>query len=180
MKSRWFLTLAPLVITTIAAGMLAAQGVEELRLTAGKSIVIDYPADIARISTSNPDTVDSVAVTTREILLHAKGIGTATIIVWAKSGQRTFYNVNVEHNLEPIRRLLKETFPGEAIHIQAARDSLSLTGRVSSKDVADRATALTTPFMKTVINNLEITAPKVQRQIMLKVKFAELDRTLAT
>ncbi len=179
MKSRWFFTLAPLVMSTFAAGTLTAQGIEDLRLTSGKSIVIDYPADIGRISTSNPDTVDAVAVTTREILLHAKGIGTATVIVWAKTGQRTFYNVNVEHNLEPLRRLLKETFPKESIHVQGASESLSLNGRVTSKEVSDRAAALATPFMKTVINNLEVIAPKVQKQIMLKVKFAELDRSLA-
>lgn len=180
MKSHWIPALAPLVIGTLAAGVLIAQGVEDLRLTAGKSIVVDYPADVSRISTSNPDTVDAVAVTTREILLHAKGIGSATVIVWAKSGQRTFYNVNVEHNLEPLRRLLKETFPHENIQVQGARESLSLNGRVSAKDVSDRVAALAAPFMKTVINNLEVAAPQVQKQVMLKVKFAELDRSLAT
>ncbi|MCC7498543.1 MAG: pilus assembly protein N-terminal domain-containing protein [Bryobacterales bacterium] len=179
MNRHWILTLAPLAITTLAAGILTAQGMEELRLTAGKSVVVDYPADISRISTSNPDTVDAVAVTTREILLHAKGIGAATVIVWAKSGQRTFYNVNVDHNLEPLRRLLKETFPKETVQVQGARESLSLNGRVSSKEVADRAAALAAPFMKTVINNLEVAAPKVQKQVMLKVKFAEMNRTLA-
>jgi len=180
MKSHWLLTLAPPVLCMLTAAHVNAQGIEDLRLTAGKSIVIDYPADIARISTSNPDTVDSVAVTTREILLHAKGVGTATVIVWAKTGQRTFYNVNVEHNLEPLRRLLKETFPGEKIIVQSAKDSLTINGKVSTKEVFDRAGAMSAPFMKVVINNLEVAAPKVQKQIMLKVKFAELDRTLAS
>ena len=180
MKSHWLLSLAPAVVCMLTAAPVNAQGIEDLRLTAGKSIVIDYPSDIARISTSNPDTVDSVAVTTREILLHAKGVGTATVIVWAKTGQRTFYNVNVEHNLEPLRRLLKETFPNEKFNVQSAKDSLTINGKVSSKEVSDRAGAMSAPFMKVVINNLEVAAPKVQKQIMLKVKFAELDRTLAS
>ena len=33
---------------------LFAQTVEELRLTVGKSIVLDYPGDIRQISTSDP------------------------------------------------------------------------------------------------------------------------------
>src|SRR5579872_5433107 len=132
-----------IVLLAATAGWLCAQaGPEEVRLTVGKSIVIDYPADIARISTSNPDVVDASPVTAREVLLHGKSFGTVTLVVWSKSGQRNFYNIDVEQNLEPLRRLIKETFPGEDIHVQSSRDSLSLTGRVGSKDVSDRAAAL--------------------------------------
>jgi pilus assembly protein CpaC len=157
------------------AGLLPAQS-EDLRVTIGKSLVIDYPADVARISTSNPEIVDAVAVTTREILLHARALGTSTVVVWSKSGERSFYNVNVEHNLEPIRRILKETFPGEDIRVQAARDSVSLVGRVSGKEVADRVTALVTPLVKSVLNNLDVAPPPIEQQIVLRVKFAELNR----
>ncbi len=158
-----------------AAGLLPAQS-EDLRVTVGKSIVIDYPADVARISTSNPEVVDAVAVTTREILLHARALGNSTIVVWSKSSERSFYNITVEHNLEPIRRLLRDTFPNEEIRVQAARDSVALVGKVSSKEVGDRAAVLVGPLVKSVLNNLEIAAP-VEKQILLKVRFAEMNRT---
>lgn len=164
-----------LLVALAGACTLSAQS-EELRVTAGKSIVIDYPADVARISTSNPEIVDAVAVTTREILLHARALGTSTVVVWSKSGERSFYNINVEHNLEPIRRILKETFPTEDVRVQAARDSVSLVGKVSSKEVADRVTALVAPLAKSVLNNLEIAAPPIEQQILLRVKFAEMNR----
>jgi pilus assembly protein CpaC len=149
---------------------------EELRITVGKSIVIDYPTDIGRISTSNPEIVDAVAVSTREILLHAKSHGVSTIVVWAKTGQRTFYNISVEHNLEPIRKLLQATFPTENIQVQSARDSVTLVGRVSSQAVSDRAAALTASLAKTVVNNLQVEASAIDKQIVLRVKFAELNR----
>jgi pilus assembly protein CpaC len=161
-----------------AASWLSAQGgPEEIRLTVGKSIVIDYPADIARISTSNADIVDASPVTGREILVHGKSFGTVTLVVWSKAGQRNFYNITVEQNLEPLRRLLKETFPAEDIHVQSSRDSLSLTGRVSNKEVTDRAVALSSPFGKTVVNNLQVAEPAAEKQILLRIKFAELDRS---
>lgn len=155
------------------------QSVQELRLTVGKSIVIDYPTDIGRISTSNPEVADYVAVTTREILIHAKSHGTATLIVWSRSGQREFYGITVEHNLEPIRKIVKVTFPNEDIQIQAARDTLSLTGLVSTQLIADRAVALVTPLSKSVVNNLRLAAPKVEKQVLLRVRFAELNRNAA-
>ena len=49
-----------------SAGRLMAQaGTQELKLTVGKSVVIDYPSDIGRISTSNPEAVDAVPITAR-------------------------------------------------------------------------------------------------------------------
>ena len=174
------LVAAALLILAPAASVLAQGGPEDLRLTVGKSIVIDYPADISRISTSNPDIVDASPVTGREVLVHGKSFGTVTLVVWSKTGQRNFYNITVEQNLEPLRRLLKETFPKEDIHVQSSRDSLSLTGRVSSKDAADRATALAAPFGKTIVTNLQVASPAVDKQILLRVKFAELDRSAET
>jgi pilus assembly protein CpaC len=169
--------LSGLLALGTASWLFAQGGPEEIRLTVGKSIVIDYPSDISRISTSNPDIVDASPVTGREVLVHGKSFGTVTLVVWSKAGQRNFYNITVEQNLEPLRRLLKETFPAEDIHVQSSRDSLSLTGRVGNKDVSDRATALASPFAKTVVNNLQIADAPAERQILLRVKFAELDRS---
>jgi pilus assembly protein CpaC len=170
-----------LLVVSVAANLALAQGgPEEIRLTVGKSIVIDYPTDISRISTSNPDIVDASPVTAREILIHGKSFGTVTLVVWSKAGQRNFYNITVEQNLEPLRKLLKETFPKEDIHVQSSRESLSLTGRISNKDVAERASALATPFAKTIVNNLQIISTGAEKQILLRVKFAELDRTAST
>jgi pilus assembly protein CpaC len=169
--------LSGLLALGTASWLLAQGGPEEIRLTVGKSIVIDYPADIARISTSNPDIVDASPVTGREVLVHGKSFGTVTLVVWSKAGQRNFYNITVEQNLEPLRQLIKETFPAQDIHVQSSRDSLSLTGRVANKDIGDRASALATPFAKTVVNNLQVAEPPADRQILLRVKFAELDRS---
>jgi len=170
-------SFATLFALVLGAGQAAnGQNIQDLRLTVGKSIVIDYPADIGRISTSNPEVADYVAVTTREILIHAKTHGTATLIVWSRSGQREFYAITVEHNLEPIKKIVKATFPNEDIQIQAARDSLALTGVVSSQLVAERAVALVTPLGKSVLNNLKLAPQKAEKQIMLRVRFAELNR----
>jgi pilus assembly protein CpaC len=172
--------ISVLLGASAATGAFAQGGPEDIRLTVGKSIVIDYPIDIARISTSNPDIVDASPVTAREVLVHGKSFGTVTLVVWSKSSQRNFYNITVEQNLEPLRKLIKDTFPKEEIQIQSSRDSLSLTGHVSTKETADRATALAAPFAKTIVNNLQLAAAGVEKQILLRVKFAELDRSAST
>lgn len=165
--------VAPVGAQAPAGGMT----IEDLRVVVSKSLVIDYPADINRISTSNPEVVDAVPATSREFLLHGKGHGAATVVVWAKNGMRTMYNVTVEHNIDPIRNLLKSAFPNENVQIQSGRDSVALTGVVSSKEVADRMVAAATPLAKSVVNNLAVAAPAVSKQIVIRVRFAELNRT---
>src|SRR5579862_4701154 len=160
----------------LGAGFLAAQSAEELRLTVGKSVVIDYPSDIQQISTSAPEVMDYSAVSNREVLVHGKGLGAATLVVWTKGGQRTFYNVSVDLNLDPLKRLLKDSFPNEDIRPVSSRDSIALTGHVSNKEVGDRAVAMAASFSRNISNNLQLNAAPVDKQILLRVKFAELDR----
>lgn len=181
MTAKRTLRKAAAVLPLLAAsfGVGRAQQPEELRVVVGKSVILDYPSDVARISTSNPEVIDAVAVTTREILLNSKAQGAATLVVWSKDGQRTIYNVAVEQNLDPLRRLLRDTFPGESIQVQVGRTSLSLVGKVSSTAVSERAAALAAPFGAQIVNNLTVTAP-VERQILLRVRFAELNRRAAS
>lgn len=171
------LSLAALLLGLAVVPVRAQSGADDLRVTLGKSLVIDYPEDVTRISTSAPEVVDYVPVSAREILLHAKGVGTATVVIWAKSGQRNFYNVNVELNMEPVRKMVRDAYPNEEVRLTAARDTVTATGTVSSQSVADRIAAMVTPTGKTFVNNMRVKTAPVEKQILLRVKFAQLDRT---
>jgi pilus assembly protein CpaC len=166
-------------VSVLMPGAATGQAAEELRLTVGKSVVIDYPEDIRQISTTDPTILDASPVTTREILLNAKGIGAATMVVWSSNNQRMFYNVTVELNTDALKRILRDTFPGETIDVRTSGESISLNGTVSSKEVAERAASLAAVTAKTVVNNLALTPEKVGKQVLLHVKFAELNRLKA-
>ena len=153
--------------------------VEELTLQVGRGVVIDCPEGVARVSTSNPEAVDAVAASSREVLFHAKALGQSTLVVWSKTGARRTFGVTVEPNLEPLRRLMRATFPEEEIDVLAARDSLALVGSASSQAVADRALALAAASVKGAVSNLKVAAPGVEQQVLLRVRFAELNRSAA-
>jgi pilus assembly protein CpaC len=76
-----------------------------------------------------------------------------------------------------LRQLLKDTFPQEQLELKATRESLSLVGRASSRAVAERALALVAASVKGAVANLEIAPPPPERQILLRVRFAELNRS---
>lgn len=169
------LTALALLATPAAFG----QSAEDLELTVGKSVVIDYPEDIRQISTSDPGIIDASPVTTREVLIHGRGLGSATLVIWTQGDERMFYNVTVSLNVEPLRQILSNTFPDETIQVSTSGETLSLNGMVSSLEVSDRAAVLASAFAPTVVNNLDLPVAPIEQQVLLRVKFAELDRQRA-
>jgi pilus assembly protein CpaC len=161
------------------ASQIAPSDLSELTMIVGTGVVIDCPDGIARIAASSPEIVDAVTAGPKEVLFHAKSLGRATMVVWSKTNQRKTYNVTVEPNLEPLRRLVRETFPEEQMDIIATKESLALIGRASTQVVADRALALVGSSVKGAISNVSVAPPGLENEIVLRVRFAELDRSTA-
>jgi pilus assembly protein CpaC len=182
MKCPMSRVLFPVAAAAFSTALLAAPEAApvELTLTLGTGTVIDCPETITRVSASAPETVDAVTASRSEVLFHAKAVGKATMIIWTKSGARTAYNVTVEPNIEPMRKLLRDTFPDEDIDVVASRDSTALTGHASSQAVADRALALVAATVKGAVSNLQIAPAPQENQVLLRVRFAELNRTAVT
>src|ERR1035437_10504526 len=63
-------------------------GPAKLTVTVGKSLIIDSPLNIQRISVANGELVEAVAVNPKEVLLNGKGPGATSLIVWQQDGDR--------------------------------------------------------------------------------------------
>jgi pilus assembly protein CpaC len=148
---------------------------EEIAMTVGKAVILDHPDEITRVSISDPQVADAVAVSTKEVLLNAKGPGVTTLVIWSKSGERNFFTLNVSPNLQQIQQQLQQTFPGENIQLIVAQGTASLVGKASSAAVAEKAALLVSGMARNVVNNLAV--PVSERQVVLKVRFAEFQRS---
>ena len=178
-RSAWLPVAAGLwcAALTAAADTPAPSDAVKLTLLTGAGTVIDCPPAVVRVAASSPEIVDVVTASRHEVILQAKSAGHATVVVWSQSGARTTYEITVEPNLEPMRRLLRETFPSEQIDLRASKDSVALIGHASTQAVADRALTLVAATSKGAISNLQIAPPPPENQILLRVRFAELNRT---
>ena len=173
--SIWALALSGYPPVAGAEG--AATETEDLVLMVGAGTVIECPGGLSRVATTAPEIVDAVSASSHEVLFQAKAVGQTTLVVWSKDKERKTYRVTVEPNLGPLRKLLRETFPEEQIDVRAARDSMALVGHASSQAVADRALALVAASVKGAVSNLQIAPPGVENQVLLRVRFGELNRT---
>jgi len=148
-----------------------------LSLTTGRGMVVDCPDGVGRVSTSNPEAVDAVVAGDTEVLFHARAAGEAMLVVWSKAGARKTYHVSVQPDLEPLKELLRRTFPAEQIEVYATREALALSGRVSTQTIADKALALAAASFKGAVSTLQVAPPGPERQVLLRVRFAELNRS---
>lgn len=149
-----------------------------LQMSSGEGTVLDFPADVTRVYTSNPDVADPAVISAREVVVNAKASGAATLLIWLHSGERQTLTVDVSFDLGPARKLLHDTFPSEELTLNGSKEALSLVGRVTKQEVSERATALLKPFAQSVVSNLQVVEPRGLRQVGLHVIFAELDRNV--
>jgi len=155
-----------------------ATGARELVLTAGKSAVIDSAVNIQRVAVANGDIAEAVATTPREIVVNAKAPGETSLIVWQQNGQRQFFDLIVNRRnrvLEGTITQLKQELPDQGITLTQEGDTLFLRGTVRDLNAAERAVAIATTAGKTV-NLLRVPVPPTDPQILIKVRFASIDR----
>jgi pilus assembly protein CpaC len=155
--------------------------IKRVTLTAGRSTVVQTDFDISRIAVTNPAVADAVVVQPREILIDGKSPGTVSLIVWGTT-QREQYDLVVEQGVPSLQRELNALFPAEDIHVTASDEAIILSGQVSSNGVVLRAGEIATASSSKakVINLLQLPGGSESQQVILQVRFAEVNRQALT
>jgi pilus assembly protein CpaC len=150
---------------------------QRVPLTVGRSTVLNTEFDVVRIAVTSPAIADAVVVAPREILIDGKGPGTVSLIVWG-TGTRTQYDIVVEPGISVLQQQFRQLFPGENIQVSFSDQAVILSGNVSTNAVMLRAgeIALATSPKLQVINMLQLPGGAESQQVMLQVRFAEVNR----
>jgi pilus assembly protein CpaC len=164
------------------AGLQApAEGFPKVNITAGRSTVLPTDFDVTRIAVTDPEVADAVVVEPREILIDGKKAGTISLIVWG-AGARSQYDVVVEQPVAPLEQQLRALFPGEDVTVSTSEGATILSGRVSSTNVMLRMgeiAAASIPKAQ-LVNLLQVPGGSESQQVMLQVRFAEVNRRALT
>ena len=150
----------------------------KIKITAGRSTVMATDFDITRIAITNPAIADAVVVQPREILIDGKAPGTVSLIIWGAGGSRKQYDIVVDAGVLVLEQQLKTLFPGEDIRVTVNDEALILSGAVSSNTIMLRAAeiASSSSGKLRVINMLQLPGGNESQQVMLQVRFAEVNR----
>lgn len=161
------------------AGPLAQ---EQIEITISRSSVVDLPDGFKRVSIANPEIADAVAVTKTELLVNGKGAGDTSLVIWDSKGGRHSYLLHVASDqklVDAVRaQLNQEVGPDATLTVEGP--TVFLKGTVQTDVEADRAAAIASAIPGTkLVNLLRVLAPLAQPQVLLKVRFADVNRSLS-
>ncbi len=185
MKLYTLLRLVAIVALFVSLGnsQPPAGAPRELNVIMGKTLVIDSPVDVLRVSVADPGTVEAVGISPNEVILNGKTVGQTSVIVWQKGGNRLFFDVTVtprgEKKIDIVRRELAREFPDQQIDLSLQDDTAFLRGTVQSLNASERASAIAAALggkELRLVNLLNVNVPETEPQVLLKVRFADIDR----
>lgn len=150
-----------------------------LRVMVGKSLLINTTDRLKRVSVTDPNVADAVVVTTHQVMVHGRAPGEVSLVIWDEQERSRSFDLRVDVDVTAAAEEIKRIFPDEQINVSASRAAVVLSGHVSTQEVAERAGKVADAFSKNVVNVLAY-GPVGAQEILLEVKFAEVDRIAAT
>ncbi len=171
--------------TSPSAGAHFEDSTNELNVEVGKAVLVDCAQPIQHVALGADDIAEAEAISPTEIMIRGKGPGATSLILWDIHGGRQFFNVTVRpnagltgDNLDNIRRELRTELPGQTIKVSYANNAVFLRGTVKDLTSSARAVQIASTAGK-VVNLMDVSVPTADPQILLKVRFASVDRSLA-
>lgn len=149
---------------------------QELRLTVGRSLMLQSSERLRRVYVGNPLVIESVTSSPHELIVTAKAAGTSSLATWEEAGTSTLYTIQVDLNVNGLRDALALALPDDDVQVQSCEGRVYLSGTVSSDAAADYAVKMAANYSKEVINSL-LVMQQHPKQVQLKVRIAEVDRT---
>src|SRR6266851_1841933 len=157
----------------------ASESPAPLRVMVGKSLLINTTDRLKRVSVTDPEVADALVVTATQVLVHGRSPGEVSLLIWDEFERSRSFDLRVDVDITAAAEEMKKIFPEEQIDVSASRSAIVLSGHVTTEDAAKHAGMVAGAYSKNVINVLSF-GPVGAQEVLLEVKFAEVDRTAVT
>jgi len=144
-----------------------------------KSLLINTTERLKRISVTDPSVAYATVITPTQILVHGRSPGEVSLLIWDELERSRSFDLRVDVDVSAASDEEHRVFPEEQITVSPSRSAIVLSGHVTTEDVAKRAGELAAAYSKNVVNVLTF-GPVGAQEVLLEVKFAEVDRSALT
>ena len=151
---------------------------DTLEVPMNRAVVVESDVPFAELSIANPGIADISTLSDRTVYILGKAPGRTTLTLLGPDG-RLIMNVDVAvtPDVAEFKERLRQILPGENIEVRTANDGIVLSGVVSSIARLDRALDLARRYAGDRVSNLMVVGGT--QQVMLKVRFAEMQRSVS-
>lgn len=189
MKIDGFLKAALVGLTLGVATLSAPVHAESLRVVRtgtesvlsvpmNRAVVVESDVPFAELSIANPAIADISSLSDRTIYVLGKSPGTTTLTILDPQGKLiTNVDVRVAADVTEFKERLRQILPDEKIEVRTANDGIVLSGTISSIARMERALDLAQRYAPERVSNLMVVGGI--QQVMLKVRFAEMRRSVS-
>ncbi|MCK0142384.1 type II and III secretion system protein family protein [Aliiroseovarius sp. F20344] len=180
---------AALLGLTMGVGTAPATGVAEtlrvtdtgpsraLKVPMNRAVVVESENPFAELSIANPGIADISTLSDRTIYVLGKTPGRTTLTLLGPDGKlMSNVEVHVTPDISEFKERLRQILPGEGIEVRTANDGIVLSGVVSSPDRLTLALDLAQRYAPERVSNMMSVGGT--QQVMLKVRFAEMGRSV--
>ncbi len=179
---------AALVGLSVAVATTGPAGAETLKVMQGsassalkvamnRAVVVEADEPFAEISIANPEIADISTLSDKTLYVLGKAPGRTTLTILGPDGHLiTNVEIHVTPDIAEFKERLRQILPNERIEVRTANDGIVLSGVVSSAQKLDRALDLARRYAPDRVSNLMSVGGT--QQVMLKVRFAEMSRSV--
>ncbi|HEY8056196.1 MAG TPA: pilus assembly protein N-terminal domain-containing protein [Terriglobales bacterium] len=149
----------------------------DLDLTAHHSLVVQSPVPLKRVSITDDSIAQAVVVSPTQVLVQGRNPGEVSLLLWDADANARAYTVRVKLDPQPLQNELNRLYPRSGLDVSASGDALVVSGRLANAATAKQVMDVAGGFSKNIINNLTLDAAGDPAQVLLQVRFAEVDRS---
>ena len=172
-----------LIFGTVSAGtaetlrILEGTASSSLNVVMNRAVVVESDEPFAEVSIANPAIADISTLSDRTLYVLGKSPGRTTLTLLGPDARLiTNVVVRVTPDIAEFKERLAQILPNERIEVRTANDGIVLSGVVSSIQSLDRALDLANRYAPDRVSNLMMVGGT--QQVMLKVRFAEMQRSV--
>ncbi len=152
----------------------------KIDLSLNKATIIELPVEARDVLVSDPDIVDAVVRTSRRTYLLGRKVGQTNAFFFDESGNQILsLEIKVERDLAGLEAMFSRFIPDGRIKVEAINDNIVLGGLVPSTAAAEQAREIAARYVGNEEQVMSMLTVEGEEQVLLKVRVAEMQRTLA-
>lgn len=142
-----------------------------VKLTLNKSQTVKIPTAFADVLVGSSDIADVVPISDRTIYLLGKKIGTTNVSLFDSEKRLTgLIDIEVRPDVQNIESQIRRSTGDGGLSVESQGDRVVLSGVAADAPTIDRAMQVAPP------GTLNLTQVRSPQQVMLKVRFVEVNR----